>query len=326
MSKSKNNHNIDIYFISSANPEEGAPHHFMAAFYLARQGYSLRSVCAGPASRSQMDFPFGQMQVTSIPEQGGIAGRLSWHASLAFKLFVIRLTRKKCIYYIQGSVVTPAAFFMLFAVNRNRLIYHTQDYLEPGRHPFWAFFEKRMALRAGHVICNEPNRGRFMASSYKLKTMPTIVRTALPRDWPVPERNDELRQSLLKQLNRSGNGYRLLMVQGVLGKLRGGRQIIEAMTSLPDNYILVATSTQVDSPEYRIFSALARESGILERIIFLPTLEFGELLRHTAACDIGMMLYPNDGVGNFYQAPGKLTEYLRCGLPVEAKVERTVRA
>lgn len=316
MSNLKINHTIEIYFISSANPAEGAPHHFMAALDLSRKGYSLRAVCAGPARKSQIDFPFGQIEVTSIPEKCGIFGRLSWHASLAFKLFAMRLTRKKCIYYIQGSVVTPAAFFTLFAVSGYRLIYHTQDYLEPGRHPFWSFFEKRIARRAGHVICNEPNRGRFMASSYKLKSMPTIVRTALPLDWPVPARNAELRQSLLSQVNQPGNDHCLVMVQGFLGRLRGGRQIIEAMASLPDNFILVTTSARVGSQEYNAFSAIAKEIGIFERIVFLPTLEYGELLRHTAACDIGMMLYPNDGVGNFYQAPGKLTEYLRCGLPV----------
>ncbi len=305
-----------ILFISSINPEEGAPHHFMAAFYLSHKGHSLRSVCVGPASRALINFPLGQIMVTSIPERRGIAGRLLWHVSLVFKLVKMQLTSNKCLFYIQGSVVTPAIFLVLFAVGRNRLVYHTQDYLEPGRHPFWAYFEKRVARRAGHVICNEPNRARFMASSYQLKAMPTIVRTALPRDWPVPERDEKLRQSLLQRVNRSGDGQRLVMVQGFLGKLRGGPQIIEALASLPDNFILVTTSAQADSQEYKIYHEQAGQSGILERIIFLPTLEFTELLQYTAACDIGMMLYPNDGVGNFYQAPGKLTEFMRCGLHI----------
>lgn len=305
-----------IIFISNDYGDSGSPHQLMAAIYLNKIGINIEVVCPGKNLAYNIVTPFGTIPSLILKYNRSLIGRILWHIRLFRILLKDRVSYKNNIYYLQGHVVTLVSFFALFMIDRARVVYHTQDYLEPGRHPFWAFFEKHIARYAGHVICNEPNRARFMASNYRLKTMPTTVRTALPRDWPIPERSEELREALLRQVSRTGNGLRLVMVQGFLGKLRGGPQIVEAVASLPENYILVTTATRKDSADYNIFSMLAKNAGIFGRIIFLPTLEYGELLRYTSVCDIGMMLYPNDGVGNYYQAPGKLTEFMRCGLPV----------
>ena len=35
-----------------------------------------------------------------------------------------------------------------------------------------------------------------------------------------------------------------------------------------------------------------------------------------AACDVGLLLYPDDGIRHFCRCPGRFSECLRCGVPV----------
>jgi glycosyltransferase involved in cell wall biosynthesis len=91
--------------------------------------------------------------------------------------------------------------------------------------------------------------------------------------------------------------------------------VVKAMTALSDAYVLVFTGMDRDSFSFRKAEEAIAAADMEKRVVYLGDLSFDELLRYTTCCDIGLLLYPDDGVGNFYQAPGRLTEYLRCGLP-----------
>ena len=54
------------------------------------------------------------------------------------------------------------------------------------------------------------------------------------------------------------------------------------------------------------------------RVLRPPRLGFGDLLAYTVNADCGVLFYQNNDLGNFFTAPGRITEYLACGLPVLA--------
>jgi glycosyltransferase involved in cell wall biosynthesis len=108
------------------------------------------------------------------------------------------------------------------------------------------------------------------------------------------------------------------MHQGGFAGVRCGEALVRALGALPQHFLLVFTGMAEGSPAVRDLRTVAMDAGVNKRIIALDRLSFDEIQRYTAACDVGILLYPNDGVGNFYQAPGRLTQYLACGLPVLA--------
>jgi len=205
----------------------------------------------------------------------------------------------------------------LLGMRRNRVIYHTQDFLEPRRHKLYEFFEKRFARRAGHVVINEPNRARFMKSYYGLAELPTTVRTYLPASWKIPAFDAKKREELLSTLGVKPTGdEKLIMCQGAYSPVRCSESLIKAVALLGKNYYLVFSGMESGSAEDRRAKESVSQNGVINRSLFLGHLSYTDLLGYTAACDIGVLLYANDGIGNFYQCPGRLTEYLRCGISV----------
>lgn len=174
---------LNILFVSSNDPEEGAPHAAMAGIWLASRGWPVHLLTAGCANRLFINTPLGRIPASGIPRHRGKhrgLGKIGWQLQMFWQILRVRLKGQADIYYIDGSPVTPVAFAALLFVPRRKIVYHTQDYLEPARYWFRAAIEKGFARCAGLVICNQAARARFMASHYSLSQVPMVVRTALP--------------------------------------------------------------------------------------------------------------------------------------------------
>ncbi|HTB34759.1 MAG TPA: hypothetical protein VK842_07840, partial [bacterium] len=280
-------------------------------------------VCPAPAGAAQaLSFgtPLGPVPARFIPAPGpGAWGKLRWQLGLAWRLLWLRMTAPRgTVFMVQGHVACPAAWAALAGLPPRRVIYQTQNYLEPGRHRLWAFFERRLARRAGAVLCNEVNRGRFMASHYGLEKVPQTLPTALPLAWlPKPRPGARRRAAALRRLGLpSDPALRLILHQGSFAPERCGAEILEALALLPRRYHLAFTGSRPGARLDAARRAVAARPLLEGRVHFLPELPYADLLKATPHFDLGLLLYPNDGVGNFYQAPGRLTEYVGNGLAV----------
>lgn len=219
--------------------------------------------------------------------------------------------------FLSGSSICLPFFLISPFISGRRIVYQTQDFLEPNRHPFWCFFEKRVARKAALVVVNEENRGRFLASLYKLRKLPVVLRTSLPKDYYKPSLTPVERTELLIRLGLPTNKI-LILNPGGYAAIRCTPYLVQALMLLPQNVHLVFSGvTESDVSKYaaRDPSISSFVDQLTPRMHGVGRLNYKDLLELMATCHVGILLYPNDGVGNYYQCPGRMAEYLGCGLP-----------
>jgi len=245
-------------FVSASDPEEEAPHADMAGIWLASRGWPVHLLSAGGANRMFINTPLGRIPASGIPKHRGL-GKIGWQLQMFWQILKVRLKGQTDIYYIEGSPITPVALAALLFVPRRRVVYHTQNYLEPARFWFRAAIERRFARRAGLVICNEPARARFMASHYSLSQVPMVVRTALPAAWSTPDRDPAIRKGLLTSLGLEDvHEWKLVLHQGAYSDVRCSDALLRALACLPHDYLVVFTGTLPNSHAEQLARNAAR--------------------------------------------------------------------
>ncbi len=301
-----------VVFLTSSSCSQ-SPMQNLAAMWLAARGYPLVLVGPSESPEPYQSTPLGRIPADPFPAGGSVA----LNARLLVRLLRQRRRwRDRALFFVNSSPVCPAAWLGLAGLPRTRVLYQTQDFLQPGRHPHWEFFERRLARRAGAVISNEPNRALALARQHGLPAVPAVVRTALPAAWPCPERDAARRAALLARFPAPAPADACLVhVGGPHSRVRCSDVLLDAVATLPDRYRLVFSGVRPGSDAQDRTQAALDARGLASRAVLLEFLSVERLFETFADADIGILLYPNDGTGNYYQQPGRLSEYVRCGLP-----------
>jgi glycosyltransferase involved in cell wall biosynthesis len=210
--------------------------------------------------------------------------------------------------YIHSNVLSyRAALGLAGPLFGKRLVYHSTDYLDPIEHPLHAWLEKRLARKARYHLNAEFHRAYIDQTRYAFRAPVLVVPPHLPAAWPVPDPSPEVR----RKLGANSPDAVLAIVHGGWSSLRGTSQLLEALALLPPRFRLVMTT----DPNPPLQAALAR-LGIEQRVICIGRQKYEDIFQYTTSCDIGVLLYANNDLGNFFAGPTRLTEYLASGLPI----------
>lgn len=308
-------------FITAVRVIGTSPHHLNPAIILGRSSSEMRIVA--PAD-SPGKFEPGSIFDEALPRDAlrlvsrstSLVSRLGWYArSWRAARQALREIDGNFLFVYGAQIAVVALFLIPFLPRGIKVVYYTQDFIEPLRHPLRAALEALICRRAKSVIVNERCRGRMLQSSYGLRQAPLTVPTGLLVDWPVPTRSTVRRDWLLRCSSTpvaTGREPILIIHQGPLRKNRCGVELLMALERLPSHYRLVVTGMTRGELK-KMASGLTTD--IMNRLILPGSLNFQDLLEVTASSDIGVLLYPNDGIGNFFQAPGRLSENGRAGIP-----------
>lgn len=107
----------------------------------------------------------------------------------------------------------------------------------------------------------------------------------------------------------------ILLYQGGINPHRGIEECILSLKHLPRNFKLILLG------EGRIIKDLENviiSEGLQDRVFFHPQVPSKEVLWYTNQANIGLVMYRNTSLNNFYSTPNKVFEYLQAGIPTVA--------
>jgi glycosyltransferase involved in cell wall biosynthesis len=216
------------------------------------------------------------------------------------------------VLYLQSHGLAPLAGLLLRGpLSGKRLVYHTTDYIDPLRYRWRSRLEGMLARRAGLYMNAEYHRAYISRTQHRITAPILVAPPNLPVEWPVPGPDPALRERL-------AGGPRdafVIRLSGGFHPLRMVPNLLQAVARLPERFRLTMTKTPADETTVL---RLLRRLGIAERVVLLDQRPYEQTFAYSVNADAGVLLYANNDLGNFFQAPGRLTECMSCGLPVVA--------
>ena len=188
---------------------------------------------------------------------------------------------------------------------------HIESYASRLKRMVWRGIQNHALRYCDVIIHAEPNRLEYFKAHYPvgdarmvvIENFPYFIRDLPTRDWSGPLR---------------------VLYLGALGEDRYTFELIEAFRGFGESIQLDLVGFARDDFADRMNKRFGDRPGANVRILpAIPSSEIPELLRDY---HIGIALYRNDNLNNYYCAPNKVYDYLMNGMPVIANDYPGLRA
>lgn len=126
---------------------------------------------------------------------------------------------------------------------------------------------------------------------------------------------DKDNRNYFRDTFRLKNNDVILIYQGGLSPHRGIELCISAIAELPDEFKLVIVGQGISESSLK---SLTSEMKLNDRIFFHPQVPSSDILWYTSQGDIGLVMYQNTSLNNYYSTPNKIFEYMQAGIPCVA--------
>jgi glycosyltransferase involved in cell wall biosynthesis len=143
---------------------------------------------------------------------------------------------------------------------------------------------------------------------YSLAEKPTVVRNLPPWREAAPSRR------LREALGLVGDPQPLALYQGGFLTDNGLLEVIDAMVCIDHGRLALLGG----GPTEHLLRKRVQDSGLQDRVRFLPRVPFPELHEWTCGADIGVCVIKPSGDSFNWSLPNKLFEYFIAALPVLA--------
>lgn len=247
-----------------------------------------------------------------------------FYACLNVRLFWFLLSQKKSILWANDLDTLPANF-LVAKLKGVPLIYDSHEYFTEvpeiqGRKLVkgtWAFSEKLAIGRCNLVITVSPSIVEKLKETYALNEV-LLVRN-------VPNFQPEIVPISRAEIGIEETAGLLIMQGNGINMDRGGEELVAAMALIPNAVLMIIGK----GDSFASLKKVAEDNGVREKVKFINSLPYNELLRYTAAADIGLSLDKGSNLNYQYSLPNKIFDYALGGTAVMAsnlpEVSRVVK-
>lgn len=168
--------------------------------------------------------------------------------------------------------------------------------------------ERRFIYKCDSVIAVTPMRADAMIQTYPDLDHVEVLMNCPEKLLSLPERG------LLREKLRIPSENTIVLYQGVFSPGRGLEQLIDAMGGIANkNISLVMIGMDAMNGALQ---DLVSEKKLDRTVLFLPPVPSEELASYTVDADIGVILFENTCLNNYYSLPNKLFEYMMASVPI----------
>ena len=172
---------------------------------------------------------------------------------------------------------------------------------------WWRFQEAALISAVDSVVTVSPRIGELYRRRYCLG-QPVIVPNLPHRAWAQATPEIDLRLEIPE-----GSRKRILVYLGTVTDDRGVPQTLQALSHLPEDYVLVTLGNIAPNVEAQL-RAKAETLGVQSRFFTLPPVHYTQVSLVSSCADVGVVPVQPVGTSYRYCMPNKLFELIHAGI------------
>lgn len=167
--------------------------------------------------------------------------------------------------------------------------------------------ERNIARNCDAIITVSNSIAEILKKYFDLTRKPTIIRNIPPVIEIVKKQN------IFREKFNIERDKKIILYQGGVTKGRGIEKVIESMTLMPQNIVLVILGNGILIPKVK---ELATKMGVLSRVYFHEAVNSNILINYTNSADMGISLIENTCLSYYYSLPNKMFEFIQGEIPL----------
>jgi glycosyltransferase involved in cell wall biosynthesis len=233
-----------------------------------------------------------------------------FYAALNIRLVVFLLFKKVDFVFANDLDTLPAAY-LISQLKRKPILYDSHELFtdvpelvfRPKIQKFWVSIEKMLVPRLSEMITVNRSIADIFNDRYKLPV--SVVRN-------VPQRIQNLTAMDKKELGLDQNEFMLIIQGSGLNVQRGIEEAVLAMEWLADAVLFLVGNGDV----LPALKKLVQEKHLQQKVRFIGRLPYAELMRYTAAADLGLALDKPLSLNYQLALPNKIFDYIQANTPI----------